>query len=95
MSHTSNKGFVDWGEVLDDQVVATAILERLLHHAATLSVKGERFRLMEKAKHGLVIEPANQVIGVVAWLPSTTALATHCLVCLFGIRKLQILGAWV
>jgi len=30
---TSNKGFADWGEVSGDQVIATAILDRLLHHS--------------------------------------------------------------
>jgi len=56
---TSNKGFVDWGEVFADQVVATAILDRLLHHATTLNIKGESFRLKEKRKAGLVTEPVN------------------------------------
>ncbi len=56
---TSNKGFVDWGEIFADQVVATAILDRLLHHATTLNIKGESFRLKEKRKAGLVTEPVN------------------------------------
>ena len=51
---TSNKGFVDWGEVFSDQVIATAILDRLLHHATTLNIKGESFRLKEKRKAGLI-----------------------------------------
>ncbi|GIX21382.1 MAG: ATPase AAA [Gammaproteobacteria bacterium] len=56
---TSNKGFADWGEVFSDQVIATAILDRLLHHATTLNIKGESFRLKEKRKAGLVTEPLN------------------------------------
>lgn len=56
---TSNKGFVDWGEVFADQVVATAILDRLLHHATTLNINGESFRLKEKRKAGLVTQPIN------------------------------------
>src|SRR5450830_1810993 len=51
---TSNKGFADWGEIFSDQVVATAILDRLLHHATTLNIKGESFRLKEKRKAGLL-----------------------------------------
>ena len=51
---TSNKGFVDWGEVFADQVIATAILDRLLHHATTINIKGESFRLKEKRKAGLL-----------------------------------------
>lgn len=56
---TSNKGFVDWGEVFSDQVVATAILDRLLHHATTLNIKGESFRLKEKRKAGLLMQPSS------------------------------------
>ena len=44
---TSNKSFIDWGEVFGDQVLATAILDRLLHHS---NVKGESFRLQEKRR---------------------------------------------
>ncbi len=57
---TSNKGFVDWGEVFSDQVIATAILDRLLHHATTLNIKGESFRLKEKRKAGLITQPVNK-----------------------------------
>ena len=46
---TSNKSFIDWGEVFGDQVLATAILDRLLHHS---NVKGESFRLQEKRRAG-------------------------------------------
>ncbi|MBW7655838.1 IS21-like element helper ATPase IstB [Hydrogenophilus thermoluteolus] len=56
---TSNKGFADWGEIFADQVVATAILDRLLHHATTLNIKGESFRLKEKRKAGLLTKAAN------------------------------------
>jgi hypothetical protein len=50
---TSNKGFVDWGEIFNDQVLATAILDRLLHHCTTLNIKGESYRLKEKRKAGI------------------------------------------
>jgi DNA replication protein DnaC len=51
---TSNKSFLDWGEVFNDHVLATAILDRLLHHATTLNVKGESYRLKEKRRAGLL-----------------------------------------
>ena len=57
---TSNKGFVDWGEVFSDQVIATAVLDRLLHHATTLNIKGESFRVKEKRKAGLITQPVEQ-----------------------------------
>ncbi|WP_415813732.1 ATP-binding protein, partial [Deinococcus marmoris] len=50
---TSNKGFTDWGDVLGDAVVASAILDRLLHHSHVLNIKGESYRLREKRKSGL------------------------------------------
>lgn len=51
---TSNKSFLDWGEVFNDYVLATAILDRLLHHATTLNIKGESYRLKEKRRAGLL-----------------------------------------
>ena len=51
---TSNKSFLDWGEVFNDHVLATAILDRLLHHATTLNVKGESYRLKDKRRAGVV-----------------------------------------
>jgi len=51
---TSNKSFVDWGDLFNDQVLATAILDRLLHHCTTINIKGESYRLKEKRKAGLL-----------------------------------------
>ena len=56
---TSNKSFVDWGEILADSVMATAILDRLLHHATTINIKGESYRLKEKRKAGLLGKKAS------------------------------------
>ena len=51
---TSNQSFGNWGEVFGDQVIATAILDRVLHHAVTVSIRGESYRLKEKLKAGLI-----------------------------------------
>lgn len=51
---TSNQSFGAWGEVFGDRVIATAILDRLLHHAVTLNIRGNSYRLKEKLKSGLV-----------------------------------------
>lgn len=51
---TSNKGFGDWGELLGDSVIATAILDRLLHHSHVLNIRGESYRLREKRQAGLL-----------------------------------------
>ena len=50
---TSNKGFGEWGEIFGDTVVATAILDRLLHHSHIINIRGESWRLREKKRAGL------------------------------------------
>ncbi|OAZ99740.1 AAA family ATPase [Halomonas sp. G11] len=57
---TSNKSFMDWGEIFGDQVIATAILDRLLHHSTTLNIKGESYRLKDKRRAGLVTTPTTK-----------------------------------
>jgi DNA replication protein DnaC len=37
---TSNQSFGSWGDVFGDRVIATAILDRVLHHAITLNIRG-------------------------------------------------------
>ena len=51
---TSNRSVSEWGSVFGDAVVATAILDRLLHHSHTLMIQGESFRLRQKKKAGLL-----------------------------------------
>ncbi|MGW4961602.1 ATP-binding protein [Nonomuraea sp. NPDC004186] len=42
---TSNKSFSEWGQVFADEVLATAILDRLLHHCDVISINGPSYRL--------------------------------------------------
>ena len=51
---TSNKGFAEWGELLGDTVIATAILDRLLHQSHVLNIRGESYRLKDKRHAGLL-----------------------------------------
>jgi DNA replication protein DnaC len=51
---TSNQSFGSWGEVFGDRVIASAILDRVLHHAITVNIRGNSYRLKEKLKAGLV-----------------------------------------
>jgi len=51
---TSNQRFGKWGEIFGDPVIATAILDRVLHHSTVVNIKGESFRLKEKRKSGLL-----------------------------------------
>ena len=46
---TSNRGFAEWGEVFGDPGVATALLDRLLHHAVVIQIEGSSYRLREHA----------------------------------------------
>jgi DNA replication protein DnaC len=46
---TSNRGFAEWGEVFGDHVVATALLDRLLHHAIVIQIEGSSYRLRQHA----------------------------------------------
>jgi DNA replication protein DnaC len=51
---TSNQSLGAWDEVFGDAVIASAILDRLLHHSITVNIKGESFRLKEKLRAGLL-----------------------------------------
>lgn len=46
---TSNRGFGEWAEIFGDTVVATALLDRLLHHAVVVAIEGNSYRLREHA----------------------------------------------
>ncbi len=60
MVMTSNQPYSNWGEIFGDQVIASAILDRVLHHAISISIKGESYRLKEKLKAGLLSKQAVQ-----------------------------------
>ena len=59
---TSNRAIGEWGTVFGDPVVATAILDRLLHHSHVVTVRGDSYRLREKRRSGLLQKstPARQ-----------------------------------
>lgn len=51
---TSNKAFKDWGEIFNDPTIASAILDRVLHHCEVVTVEGKSYRMtprtMKKAR---------------------------------------------
>ena len=55
---TSNRAVGEWGSVFGDAVVATAILDRLLHHSHVVTIRGDSYRLREKRRSGLLQKPA-------------------------------------
>jgi len=50
---TSNRAISEWGGVFGDAVVATAILDRLLHYSHVVTIRGDSYRLREKRRSGL------------------------------------------
>ncbi len=59
---TSNRSVGEWGSVFGDPVVATAILDRLLHHSHVITIRGDSYRLREKRRSGLIkAAPLDQV----------------------------------
>ena len=58
MMITSNRAVGEWGTVFGDPVVATAILDRLLHQSHVITIRGDSYRLKEKRRSGLVQKAA-------------------------------------
>ena len=57
---TSNRGFGHWDEIFGDTIIATAILDRLLHHSTVINIKGKSYRLREKKRAGLLKGATNE-----------------------------------
>jgi DNA replication protein DnaC len=47
---TSNKAFSEWGSIFGDDVLASAILDRLLHHCSVIAINGPSYRLKDRLK---------------------------------------------
>ena len=63
---TSNQSLGAWGDVFGDPVIATAVLDRLLHHSITVNIRGESYRLREKLKAGLLKPKIGTAAGAAA-----------------------------
>ena len=57
---TANKSYSEWGEIFGDPVIATAILDRILHYSITLNLKGESYRLKSRKKAGMPFQKWNR-----------------------------------
>jgi DNA replication protein DnaC len=53
----SNKSYGEWGTTFGAPIIATAILDRLLHHSSTLSIGGDSYRLKGRKGAGLLPTP--------------------------------------
>lgn len=83
---TSNRGFGEWAEIFGDAVVATALLDRLLHHAVVIPIEGNSYRLREhaalipetmKARHSLLDPMASQPVKRRPGRPRKESLDQH------------------
>src|SRR5499427_9274611 len=61
---SSNKSYGDWGSIFGDPIIATAILDRLLHHSTTINIRGESYRLKDRRRAGLL--PSREREGAAA-----------------------------
>jgi DNA replication protein DnaC len=58
---TSNLSFAEWGGLLGDDVLATALLDRLLHHAEIITINGRSYRMRERMAADMVERSASGV----------------------------------
>ena len=66
---TSNKGFEQWGEILHDEVMAAALLDRLLHRCHIVNIRGNSYRMrrhmeLSKAIHPTASRGSSVMMGV-------------------------------
>ncbi|MDE0604630.1 MAG: ATP-binding protein [bacterium] len=54
---TSNQGFERWGEILHDEVMAAALLDRLLHRCHIVNIRGNSYRMRRNAELSKAIHP--------------------------------------
>ena len=64
---TSNKAFSAWNEVFSDITIASAILDRILHHCQVISIKGESYRLKERKE---LMKQKQQIVNTLFAEPS-------------------------
>ena len=52
-TYTSNKSFPEWGEILGDQAMAAAVIDRILHYCNVVNIRGEPYRLKDRRENSL------------------------------------------
>lgn len=50
---TSNESYGQWSDIFQDNVIASVVLDKILHHCTTINIKGESYRLKDRRKLGL------------------------------------------
>lgn len=54
---TSNKGFEEWGAILGDEVMAAALIDRLMHHCHVVNIRGNSYRMREHTDLWKALQP--------------------------------------
>jgi DNA replication protein DnaC len=54
---TSNKSFDEWGEIFGDEVMAAALIDRLVHHSHIVNIRGNSYRMRKHAELAQLIPP--------------------------------------
>jgi DNA replication protein DnaC len=57
---TSNKGFEEWGQILGDEVMAGALIDRLMHHCHVVNIRGNSYRMREHTDLWSAISSKNE-----------------------------------
>ena len=83
---TSNKGFEEWGHVLGDEIMAAALIDRLLHHCHIVNIRGNSYRMREH-QHWLRTASDERREGVTSWPPAPQRRGA----CWPGLRSLRSL----
>jgi DNA replication protein DnaC len=55
---TSNKSFEEWGEIMGDEVMAAALIDRILHHCHVVNIRGNSYRMREHSELWKALHPA-------------------------------------
>lgn len=57
---TSNKGFEEWGEIFGDEVMAAALIDRLVHHCHIVNIRGNSYRMRHHTELHRALDPSRQ-----------------------------------
>jgi len=66
---TSNKGFEDWGTILGDEVMAGALLDRLMHHCHVVNIRGNSYRMREHTDLWQALQPDDEEMASTSTKP--------------------------
>ena len=72
---TSNNGVEEWGEILRDEVMAAALIDRVLHHCHLVSVRGNSYRMREHTELYRTLQ--SDVEGAEPARPTRKSIAGH------------------